>query len=59
MKSNSEKWLRTPICTASSRKNNKFVEEWQKKKESSCSLPRVAHCGKGNIQEKTMEEGNI
>ena len=54
MKSNSEKWLRNPICTASSRQNNKFVEEQQKKKkESSFSLPRVAHYGKVNILEKT------
>ena len=35
MKSNSVKWLRNPICTASSRQNNKFVEERQKKKKES------------------------
>ena len=43
MKSNSERWLRNPVCIASPRKNNKFVEELQKKKkkESSFRLPRA------------------
>ena len=41
MKSNSERWLRNPVCIASSRKNNKFVEEWQKKKKKKESIFRL------------------
>lgn len=53
MKSNSERWLRNPVCIASSRKNNQFVEEWQKKKESSFRLLKVARCEKVNTQDRT------
>ena len=51
-KSNSKWWLELWLSTASSTKNKTFVEKWQEE-EKHFTPPRMAHCRKVNILERS------